>query len=368
MVTNLKKKKTIFVVAGGTGGHLFPAKVVAEDLTAHKKFNVFFLSDKRGFLACKPDQNTNLLPVWAKGFFGKNNIHKIISLFITGLGLLQSLYYILRYRPEQVIGFGGYTCVPVFFAALILRKKIFIHEQNAQIGRTNKFFAKYADTVFYGLPLSTPIPRSIHLGNPVRKEILSLSDLPYTSPHKDKKFHILIMGGSMGAAFFATLLPKTIMHLSQKDQSRLHITFQCPQHHIDSVKERLNQSNISYDIAPFFVNISDYIKTSHFVISRAGALSVTEMSIAGKPTLFIPYPYATDDHQAKNVRSVYVKDNKTGFSSCWMRRQNEVDFEWLTTFITNIMNDHKQLIFAAKKIKTFSVVYKRDVLEQKIMS
>lgn len=324
---------TYFIATGGTGGHIIPARCIAKSLSITDR--VLILSDKKYKNYVKDDDNFRSIIIHSsqlnKGFI---NIIKLLILLF--LGIFQSLFYIIKYRPKKIISFGGYATFPILIAAIITRRKIIIHEQNAHLGKVNRIFAKYADIIALTFENTDGIQKkftnkTIVTGSPVRKEILELNNYAYKLPiHnkeiEDKKmgyeniilasefdeidnsinnknfFNILIIGGSGGAKIFSEILPRAFFNLSEEIKNDLHITQQC---RIDLVKytfEEYKNFNLNVEIESFFEDIAEKIKKSHLIIARSGSSSITEFCIAKKPMILVPFALSADNHQLKNAR------------------------------------------------------------------
>jgi len=326
---------TYFIATGGTGGHIIPARCIAKSLSITDR--VFILSDKKYKNFIKVDDNFRSIIINSsqlkKGFI---NIIKLMILLF--LGIFQSLFYIIKYRPKTIISFGGYATFPILSAAIITRRKIIIHEQNAHLGKVNRIFAKYADIIALTFDNTDGIQKKFAnktfvTGSPVRKEILELNNYPYKLPiHneeiEDKKmgyeniilasefdeidnsinnknlFNILIIGGSGGAKIFSEILPRAFFNLSEEIKNDLHITQQCRMDLVKETFEEYKNFNLNVEIESFFEDIAEKIKKSHLIIARSGSSSIAEFCIAKKPMILVPFALSADNHQLKNARIV----------------------------------------------------------------
>lgn len=342
-----KQGKKFVIVAGGTGGHYFPAYSLAQALD-QKNHKVIFCMDPRGKKYLKDLGSIKQKIILSGGIAGKSKWQKIKSLFLMGLGFIQSFFLLLFNRPKMVIGFGGYPAIPVFFASLILRIPIAIHEQNAVMGRTNRFFAKYAKKIFSGLPMDKCPINYDWVGTPVRSDFEEAKDNPY--PPQQDEFRLLVIGGSLGAAIFSELLPRAVSLLDEALQCKLKIIQQCRQEYLEATKNAYENTQATVSLMPFIEHISEEISQAHFVIARAGASTVTELCLIGRPALFVPYPFATDDHQMANATSVLK--NHEGISSCIVKRQEELSPEILAELLKKIMQERDALEKSAELIKS----------------
>lgn len=330
----------IFIVSGGTGGHIIPARCLAEYLAA-KNREVFFFGDEK-------------LKSYIKSHDGFKS--RIISssqvkkspLFLTkaaikiALGILQSLYFFLTIRPKYIVAFGGYATFPLLVIAIITKTKIILHEQNSHLGKVNRIFAKYAYKIALSFVETSGIAKenlskTVFTGNPIRQEIIELNKVPYDLPDftkeeapisnnkmgydvllasdfyqepKEKEqnlFRILVIGGSGGARIFSEILPKAFFNMSEEFKEHIHVTQQCRKELMKQTFEQYKSFNINIAIDSFFDNMPELIKASHLVIARSGSSSIFEFCAAKKPMILIPFAVAADNHQEKNAR--YLEKN-----------------------------------------------------------
>ena len=208
-----------------------------------------------------------------------------------------------------IIGFGGYPSVPPVIATRLLRRRptVILHEQNAVLGRANRLLARFADHIALGMRETTRLPRrpphSI-TGNPVRPEIAALAGQPYTPPEPDGAIRLLVMGGSQGARVFGDALPAAIRLLPESLRARLRVTQQVRAEDLDRVRVAYAGIGVEAELSPFFEDVAARIAASHFVVARAGASTVAELAVAGRPALLVPFPFAIDHHQTYNAMSV----------------------------------------------------------------
>lgn len=333
----------IVMTSGGTGGHIFPALSVAKELI-QKGYRVVYLTDKRGLHFCDDmvDLETKSLP--SSSLQKDTLVQKGLAVFKIILGTFLSFFLLIKLRPKIVVGFGGYASFPILVSAIILRKKIIIHEQNAYLGKTNRLLAPYADLVASGFPLKNPPVKTDYLviGNPVRKPVLEARKSTYTLPQKNKKLELFITGGSLGARIFSTLIPESIDKLPKTLQRQIKIVQQCRQEDILKVTEKYKSMNIEAELEAFFVDIAERIKKAHLIISRSGASTVSEVSTIGRPAIFIPYPFAADQHQIFNAE--YLSKKK----AAWMFIERDLTIEQLSAHIKSLLDKPQTLTDAAK--------------------
>ena len=330
------EKKKFFIVSGGTGGHIIPARCLASGL-ASENFQVFFFGDDKyqGYIK-ESDQFKSRIISSSK--LVKKPLDLIKAAFKIGFGIVQSIYFLLVFRPKYVVAFGGYSTFPMLIAAIITRTKIILHEQNSHLGKVNRIFAKYANKIALSFKETTGIDKpylskAVFTGNLVREEILALNNIPYQLPilevkkteiKKDNKmgydvilasdfseaeveksqnfFNILIIGGSGGAKIFSEILPKAFFNLSDNLKNNLHITQQCRKELVYETFMQYQSYNINIVVDSFFENMPELINEAHLVIARSGSSSIFEFCAAKKPMILIPFALAADNHQEKNAR------------------------------------------------------------------
>ncbi|WP_332066033.1 undecaprenyldiphospho-muramoylpentapeptide beta-N-acetylglucosaminyltransferase [Bartonella sp. CB189] len=294
-------KRVIVLVAGGTGGHLFPAEALAVELR-QRGYDVHLATDERakGFVRHFDEEHIHII---SSATFQRRHPFAFIKAFwrlLKGIGQSCMLFY--RLRPVLVGGFGGYPTIPPLFVASFMRCITFIHEQNAVMGRANRVLAAMVYAIAGGL-LSTKgvYARKMFLtGNPVREAVLEAAKVPYRPSLDEKPFHLLVFGGSQGASFFSKIVPEAVAFLDDKLRKRLRIVQQV-RGEAENLIEIYRNMGVQAEVAPFFDNIAERMALSHLIVSRAGASSVCEIAVIGRPALLIPYPYALDHDQAANA-------------------------------------------------------------------
>jgi UDP-N-acetylglucosamine--N-acetylmuramyl-(pentapeptide) pyrophosphoryl-undecaprenol N-acetylglucosamine transferase len=212
-----------------------------------------------------------------------------------------------RLRAAAVVGFGGYPCVAPVLSARLLRRRpaVILHEQNAVLGRANRFLARHADALALSFADTTRVPETaatVVTGNPVRPAIAILADAAYAPP--DDTVHLLVLGGSLGARVFSDVVPPALATLPERLRARLAVAQQCRPEDLDRVRTAYAEAGIAADLAAFFPDVADRLTHAHLVIARAGASTVAELAAAGRPSILVPLPGAIDDHQAANARAL----------------------------------------------------------------
>lgn len=288
----------ILIMAAGTGGHIFPALQVAKALQK-RGCEIRWLGSGRA-LEKKLVVDYRLHSVRARGYFGKGILSKLAALLNNALALLQCLWLMLWRRPRAVVGFGGYICVPGALAALLLRVPVFLHEQNAIAGRANRLFVRYARVAFEGLQGAFgDCAHALHTGNPVGAQIIALPDPEKRYAQRDEKgLHILILGGSQGAGDLNDAVPEALARMD----GGLHIWHQAGAQHVEQVEAQYRQRQLSARVDAFIDDMASAYGWADLVVSRAGAMVLSEMSACGVAALLVPYPHAVDNHQLLNAK------------------------------------------------------------------
>lgn len=299
----------LVIAAGGTGGHMFPAQALAEEMLA-RGWRVTLSTDDRGarFAGGFPAE-VKIRQVSSATFGRGGLIGKLIAPVRIATGIVVATSRFLLGRPSVVAGFGGYPSIPALSAAWLLRVPRMIHEQNGVLGRVNTVFAPRVDLVACG-SWPTELPKGIEgqpVGNPVRGQILEHAKSPYTAPGAGD-IKLLVIGGSQGARVLSDVVPEAISRLGGGMIDRLRVTHQARPEDHDRVTAVYEKAGIQADVAPFFSNIAELISQAHLVISRSGASSVADISAIGRPSILIPFAAATGDHQTANARGLVDAD------------------------------------------------------------
>jgi UDP-N-acetylglucosamine--N-acetylmuramyl-(pentapeptide) pyrophosphoryl-undecaprenol N-acetylglucosamine transferase len=292
------------VAAGGTGGHLFPAEALARTL-ADRGWRVVLATDARGAQYAQHFPAEERLALEAATFKGRNPINALGALLRIQAGTKAAKQAFRRLKPAVVIGFGGYPSLPALLAAKALKLPTAIHEQNAVLGRVNRYLAPKVDAVACAFPtLEKATPevkkRALVVGNPVRPEIRALYDAPYVAP--EVELRLLVTGGSQGARLLSEMIPRAIETLPEDLRLRLKVTQQTREESLDFARETYAQAGVEAEIAPFFRDIARRLADAHLVIGRAGASTCCELAVAGRPSVLVPLAIAADDHQRYNAR------------------------------------------------------------------
>jgi UDP-N-acetylglucosamine--N-acetylmuramyl-(pentapeptide) pyrophosphoryl-undecaprenol N-acetylglucosamine transferase len=291
------------LTGGGTGGHLFPAIATAEALCSRLPGSeVLFVGTKRKMDKASLEQyGFATRSIHSKGLKGKNIFSFIQGVLVLPISCLEAIFHILRFRPHLVVGVGGYVTGPVVAAAKLLGKPTLIHEQNSIPGLANRKLGSLVSKICLSLPGSEkcfPEEKTVLTGNPVRKELLELAgkNVEKTGP----KLTLLVLGGSLGAHRVNELVNGAFA-LGIPELRNIKVIHQTGPQDADAVKMEYTRSNIDATVAPFFTDMAAIYSEADLLVSRAGATTLAELSVLGKPAILIPYPYAADNHQEKNA-------------------------------------------------------------------
>ncbi|AEI37335.1 MAG: undecaprenyldiphospho-muramoylpentapeptide beta-N-acetylglucosaminyltransferase [Zymomonas mobilis subsp. pomaceae] len=295
------------LAAGGTGGHMIPAHALAAELM-RRGHHVALITDERGLRFPGLFEGVQLHQLPAGRLMGgpKGMIQALRNIW-TGRERALALYE--NFNPSAVVGFGGYPALPAILAAFKAKIPTIIHEQNAVMGRTNRFLARKVNAIATAYQQVDRLKRRYRrktevVGNPVRDEVLFLRDLPYPPLSDDGIFRILVVGGSQGAGILSEVVPEGLGLLPLHLRRRLQVTQQCRPEDLEKTRAQYAKLGIPADLSTYMTDLPQRLGWSHLVISRAGASTVAELSVAGRPAILIPYPAAMDNHQYANAREL----------------------------------------------------------------
>jgi len=333
------KKPLIILSAGGTGGHVLPAQALAHELL-DRDFAVELITDSRGVK-------------FASGFKGipihimPAGTFSIKGLPLLMIGVCKSILLLLKKRPAAVVGFGGYPSFPGHFAAQLLNIPNIIHESNIIMGKANKILAKRATKISLSWDNSRGLSikeqaKSERIGNPIRTEISALSEKPY--PTVKDTLNILVMGGSLGATIFSEVLPEAFAQLTDEQKSKLRITQQCREADLDAVRSAYKSAGINASLATFIENVPEALSQCHLFIGRSGG-TVFEITAAGRPAIYVPYPHHADQQQKMNAESI---SNQGG---AWTFEEDVFTPDLLKAHIEKFLENPETLTATAAKSK-----------------
>ena len=334
----------IILAAGGTGGHMVPAHALAAELKA-RGHKVMLVTDDRGarYPGLFKDVPVHILPAGrlGGGLFG---LLKALRSVMKGRRQARALYR--EHKPDAVVGFGGYPAFPALLAASAARLPTVLHEQNAVLGRVNRWLAGEAKAIATSYAVverlkSSYRAKTVLVGNPVREAVVRLGELPFPSFDDSAPLKILVTGGSQGATILGSVVPEGLGLLPNSLRLRLQVVQQCRGDDIDAVRARYAALGIPAELLTYIEDMPTRLGDAHLVIARAGASTIAELTAAGRPAILVPLPIATDDHQTVNAREMA----KAGGAR--MIVQSEFTPETLAAQIETIASDPQALANAA---------------------
>lgn len=308
--------KTFLIMAGGTGGHVFPALAVAQYLLERNEKVVWLGSNGGMEQGIVTAANIPFMGIEVKGFRGKGRLSQLLAPFKIATAIISALKILKQEKPDAVLGMGGFAAGPGGIAARMLGIPLVIHEQNSVAGMTNKILSKFASSVMTAFPNVFPEKLNVKMvGNPLREDITRLYFERKLKGESDT-VHLLILGGSLGAQSLNQSLPKTVALLDE--EIRPEVWHQTGKNNADIVSQRYRELNVDAKVSEFIGDMSEAYRWADFVICRAGALTVSELCAAGVGAILIPFPHAVDDHQTKNAE--YLVSG----GAAWILPQNEL--------------------------------------------
>ncbi len=349
--------RTLMVMAGGTGGHVYPALAVADALRA-RGWEVFWLGTRAGLEArVVPAAGIEMVWVSIGGVRGKGLLNKLLLPMMLLVAFWQSLAAILKHRPDVVLGMGGYTAFPGGMMASLFNRPLVIHEQNSVGGLTNRVLACLADQVLTAFPQAfrgekdKPIPcrrvASEWVGNPVRDDIATLvnqeqADILAATP--SDPLRLLVVGGSLGAAALNTLVPQALALLPASQRPR--VVHQSGRQHLDTLRANYAAAGVEAELCDYIENMAAAYQACDFAICRAGAMTVAELACAGVPAVLVPFPFAVDDHQTGNAEFL------SAAGAAWLIQQQDLSADKLAALIGGL--DRATLAAMAEKAHTLA--------------
>lgn len=297
-------KHTILVMAGGTGGHVYPAMAVADYLKAHG-WKVVWLATEGGMEnRLIEGKGYTKAMMTMQGVRGKGIKGWLLLPVKLTKALLQARHAIKTHQPNVVLGMGGFAAFPGGLMAKLMGKPLLVHEQNSIAGLTNKVLSLFADRVLVAFPHVLG-DESILVGNPVRHDLLKVAPPEQRFANKSGKLKLVVVGGSLGAAALNEVLPKALAQFAPED--RPEVIHQAGEKHIEALKQNYHAAGVQVDAKAFIQNMAEVYAWADLVICRAGALTVAELACVGVASVLVPFPFAVDDHQTTNGK--YLVDN-----------------------------------------------------------
>lgn len=335
---------TIVLMAGGTGGHLFPAMALAQELR-RRGHDVQLMTDHRvaSYGADFPASAIHIVPS------ATPSVRNPVTFVLAGLrivwGIAVALGKLRRIRPQAVVGFGGYPVFPPFLAASLLGIPGILQEQNAVMGRANRALARFARRIALSFPRTKHAEpyaaKSEMVGNPMRDRVRALAAARYPAIDPAEPLRLLVVGGSQGARIFADLVPPAVALLPEGLRGRLRIVQQARAEDLDRVAEAYRQLKVNVELAPFFADLPERMAAAHLVICRSGASTVTELAAIGRPAIFVPLPGSIDADQKNNALVIEAAGGG------WIAEQATLTPQSLGTRLASLFGDPPALERAA---------------------
>ncbi len=333
--------RSILIMAGGTGGHIFPALAVADCLRT-QGWQITWLGARNSMEAeLVPKHGYDMAWVRFSGLRGKGWLRKLLLPLNLLIALVQSMVVMLSLRPDVVLGMGGYISFPGGVMAALLRKPLLIHEQNSIAGLSNKVLARLAARVMSGFP--NVLPQAEWCGNPVRDSIATLPEPQARYAARSGVLNLLVVGGSLGAQAINECVPQALALLPLA--VRATVLHQTGKQHFSAVQAAYQQANVMGEVQPFLDDMAQHYAWADIVICRAGALTVAELAAAGVASILIPFPYAVDDHQSGNAR--FLSEHGAAI----LLPQAELKPQYLAGLLRDMTREHAlQMAQAARKL------------------
>lgn len=339
--------RPVLIMAGGTGGHVFPALAVADELSS-RGIPVVWLGTQAGIEAqLVPQAGYPIEWISITGLRGKNTLTLLLAPVRIALACWQAMLVLLRIKPCAVLGMGGFASGPGGIMAWLLRKPLLLHEQNAIAGLTNKILSKFATVVLQAFP--GVFENATTTGNPVRKSICAIAkpedrfvkrygseSYERSEKQAQKPLRLLVIGGSLGAVKLNELIPQALAKINESQ--RPEVVHQTGVKNIEVAKALYSEAGVNAKVEAFIDDMPGVYEWADLVICRSGAMTVFELAAAGVASILVPYPHAVDDHQTQNA--YYLQRNGAAI----IRQQDELSASWLVDVINDFTADRKQLL------------------------
>ena len=341
MVMSNSNVEKVLIMAGGTGGHVFPALAVADELRS-RGVEVVWLGTRQGLEAdVIPKANIDISFINVAGLRGKGALGWLLAPIKLIYALWQGITVMRQQKPSAVLGMGGFVTGPGGIAAWLTRKPLLVHEQNAISGLTNRLLVPFATVVMEAFPKSIAPGKALHTGNPVRKNISALYENGGQPRAINQPLHILVVGGSLGAKALNDVVPQALSQMPV--DGRPEVWHQTGKKNIDEAKASYEKSGVEARVVPFIDDMAEAYRWADLVICRAGAMTVAELAIAGVASILVPYPFAVDDHQTSNARYLSDKD------AAILVQQNELSADVLLVMLKELTASRLQQMAQAAR-------------------
>ncbi len=360
----MSKPRPILLAAGGTGGHLFPAVALAAALR-ERGAAVELVTDARALKYGGEIPVDAIHSIPAATTTGAGALNKARATAVLSLGLLAALALLPRLRPRAVVGFGGYPTVPPLLAAWLLGAPTVLHEQNAVVGRANRFLAPRVSRIATGFPEIKGLGAALaaktrYTGNPVRPAVIAAAATPYPD-FDDGRLQLLVTGGSQGARVMAEVVPAALALLSAEQRARVRLTMQARGEDKERVAAACAEMQFPVELADFFADLPARIAGAHLVVGRSGASTVSELAVIGRPSILVPFPHALDQDQAANAAILAAAGAATVIP------QTEFTPERLSQSLRGALADPAALQAAARAAKAAGVADAAERLAELVL-
>ena len=346
----MHKTKTLLVMAGGTGGHVFPGLAVADKLKSEGWQVSWLGTAARMEATLVPEHGYEIDFIDVAGVRGNGVKRLLAAPFQILKSIIQARKVLKKRQVDLVLGMGGFASGPGGIAAWTLGIPVILHEQNATAGMTNRLLSYFSKKVLMGFSGAFSGEKTVLVGNPIRKELLALTDKTITTPESALK--VLVIGGSLGARVLNETVPKALLNFNATQLSILH---QTGKGFSDTVLEAYKKTNVEYQAHDFISNMASAYDWADVIICRAGALTVAEVAVVGLPAIFVPLPHAVDDHQTKNAQSLVNAD------AALLIAQKDLSANKLSECLVTLSQNRQLLINMSKNCKNVAI---RDATEQ----
>ena len=343
--------RPIVIAAGGTVGHFFPAEALANELLARGRRVALMTDTRSAGLGSATFAGQEQFVLKGAGIAGRGIARGAAAMLSLAAGVAQARAILARIDAAAVVGFGGYPSVAPVLGSRLLRQRpaVILHEQNAVLGRANRFLSRHADRLALSFPATERVPANATTavtGNPVRPAVAALAGLAYAPP--GDRLRLVVLGGSLGARVFSDIVPAALAGLPDALRARLDIVQQCRPEDLDRVRAAYAAAGLAPELSAFFPDVADRLSAAHLVIARAGASTVAELTVAGRPAILVPLPGAIDDHQSANARALVAARGAS------MIAQRDLTPETLRQQIAALLSEPDMLVHAARAARSLA--------------
>lgn len=358
LLNTSSSKAKVLVAAGGTGGHVFPALAVCEELS-QRNVSTIWVGTAAGLESrVVPEANIPMHLIDVVGWRGKSLFARIKAPFLMMAACLSVMRLVRKENIAVILGMGGFVSAAAGVVAVLLRKPLILQEQNAVVGSTNRWLSSFASQIFTGFPeIFSGNKKAFFSGNPIRKEFLSFAEKSQrVFPQPGESLRLLVVGGSLGARPINQLMPETVLFLHERlnPGQSLSIVHQTGRADYESVKRQydqcfaeISQERVNVRVEAFIDDMAVEMSSAHMLIARAGALSVSEALLMGLPSVLIPLPHAIDDHQTANAKVL------ADAGAAILLPQKELSAEILASSVSDILSQSnlwQQMVASTKQL------------------